>query len=186
MESSKIIQRLSPIESLVFRNIKKHNHYEKLKTVNVKCDCMLCTWDALKIHSPPLFPPSMHNLQLPVSQDKHTSANLDSQLQEQERIITISYTLASEASQRSKEVAGIAQLFIKQCLWQCDLLFLLLWLLTFCDTFAQQYGPVENLNSCLTLIGISAGFRIYSNTDGIHCMSCTVRLCHTNLCCGHC
>ncbi|XP_060118597.1 pleckstrin homology domain-containing family A member 7 isoform X2 [Heteronotia binoei] len=49
---------------------------------------------------------SMHNLQLPVSQDKHNSANLDSQLQEQERIITISYALASEASQRSKEVAA--------------------------------------------------------------------------------
>ncbi|XP_077177749.1 pleckstrin homology domain-containing family A member 7 isoform X2 [Paroedura picta] len=51
---------------------------------------------------------SMHNLQLPVSQDKHNSANLDSQLQEQERIITISYALASEASQRSKEVAAKA------------------------------------------------------------------------------
>lgn len=55
---------------------------------------------------------SMHNLQLPVAQDKHNSANLDSQLQEQERIITISYALASEASQRSKEVAGIAWLFL--------------------------------------------------------------------------
>ncbi|XP_066496739.1 pleckstrin homology domain-containing family A member 7 isoform X2 [Tiliqua scincoides] len=51
---------------------------------------------------------SMHNLQLPVAQDKHNSANLDSQLQEQERIITISYALASEASQRSKEVAAKA------------------------------------------------------------------------------
>nr|XP_028588318.1 pleckstrin homology domain-containing family A member 7 isoform X7 [Podarcis muralis] len=48
---------------------------------------------------------SMHNLQ-PSAQDKHNSANLDSQLQEQERIITISYALASEASQRSKEVAA--------------------------------------------------------------------------------
>ncbi|XP_048341502.1 pleckstrin homology domain-containing family A member 7 isoform X3 [Sphaerodactylus townsendi] len=49
---------------------------------------------------------SMHNLQLPVSEDKQSSTNLDSQLQEQERIITISYALASEASQRSKEVAA--------------------------------------------------------------------------------
>ena len=35
-------------------------------------------------------------------------ADLDSQLQEQERIINISYALASEASQRSKQVAGEA------------------------------------------------------------------------------
>ncbi|KAJ7412500.1 pleckstrin like proteiny domain containing A7 [Willisornis vidua] len=48
---------------------------------------------------------SMHNLQPTVAQDKHNSIDLDSQLQEQERIITISYALASEASQRSKEVA---------------------------------------------------------------------------------
>ncbi|XP_062832695.1 pleckstrin homology domain-containing family A member 7 isoform X7 [Anolis carolinensis] len=48
---------------------------------------------------------SMHNLQLP-AQDNHISTNLDSQLQEQERIINISYALASEASQRSKEVAA--------------------------------------------------------------------------------
>lgn len=52
------------------------------------------------------FPTSMHNLQPTVAQDKHNSVDLDSQLQEQERIITISYALASEASQRSKEVAG--------------------------------------------------------------------------------
>lgn len=58
--------------------------------------------------------PSVHNLQPPV-QDKYSSSNLDSQLHEQERIITISYALASEASQRSKEVAGSA-LFIKQWL----------------------------------------------------------------------
>ncbi|XP_062973291.1 pleckstrin homology domain-containing family A member 7 isoform X3 [Elgaria multicarinata webbii] len=50
---------------------------------------------------------SMHNLQTP-AQDKHNAADLDSQLQEQERIITISYALASEASQRSKEVAAKA------------------------------------------------------------------------------
>ncbi|XP_039563102.1 pleckstrin homology domain-containing family A member 7 isoform X6 [Passer montanus] len=49
---------------------------------------------------------SMHNLQPTVAQDKHNSIDLDSQLQEQERIITISYALASEASQRSKEVAA--------------------------------------------------------------------------------
>ncbi|XP_053923004.1 pleckstrin homology domain-containing family A member 7 isoform X2 [Cuculus canorus] len=49
---------------------------------------------------------SMHNLQPTVAQDKHTSVDLDSQLQEQERIITISYALASEASQKSKEVAA--------------------------------------------------------------------------------
>ncbi|NXY88128.1 PKHA7 protein, partial [Alcedo cyanopectus] len=54
---------------------------------------------------------SMHNLQPAGAQDKHSSAGMDSQLQEQERIITISYALASEASQRSKEVAGNAQLF---------------------------------------------------------------------------
>nr|XP_009683024.1 PREDICTED: pleckstrin homology domain-containing family A member 7 isoform X1 [Struthio camelus australis] len=51
---------------------------------------------------------SMHNLQPTIAQDKHSSVDLDSQLQEQERIITISYTLASEASQRSKEVAAKA------------------------------------------------------------------------------
>ncbi|NXQ13675.1 PKHA7 protein, partial [Peucedramus taeniatus] len=51
---------------------------------------------------------SMHNLQPTVAQDKQNSIDLDSQLQEQERIITISYALASEASQRSKEVAGNA------------------------------------------------------------------------------
>lgn len=36
-------------------------------------------------------------------------ADLDLQLQEQERIINISYALASEASQRSKQVAGEAE-----------------------------------------------------------------------------
>ncbi|XP_005308758.2 pleckstrin homology domain-containing family A member 7 isoform X2 [Chrysemys picta bellii] len=51
---------------------------------------------------------SMHNLQPTVAQDEHNSVDLDSQLQEQERIITISYALASEASQRSKEVAAKA------------------------------------------------------------------------------
>ncbi|XP_068947204.1 pleckstrin homology domain-containing family A member 7 isoform X1 [Petaurus breviceps papuanus] len=49
---------------------------------------------------------SMHNLQPLTTQDKHRSADLDSQLQEQERIFHISHTLASEASQRSKQVAA--------------------------------------------------------------------------------
>ncbi|XP_070620374.1 pleckstrin homology domain-containing family A member 7 isoform X11 [Erythrolamprus reginae] len=50
---------------------------------------------------------SVHNLQPPI-QDKYISSNVDSQLHEQERMITISYALASEASQRSKEVAAKA------------------------------------------------------------------------------
>ncbi|XP_078004768.1 pleckstrin homology domain-containing family A member 7 isoform X4 [Phascolarctos cinereus] len=49
---------------------------------------------------------SMRNLQPPTTQDKRRSADLDSQLQEQERIFHISHTLASEASQRSKQVAA--------------------------------------------------------------------------------
>uniref|UniRef100_A0A8C6GHU1 Pleckstrin homology domain-containing family A member 7 n=1 Tax=Mus spicilegus TaxID=10103 RepID=A0A8C6GHU1_MUSSI len=48
---------------------------------------------------------SMCNLQ-PPGQDRNSLADLDSQLQEQERIINISYALASEASKRSKQVAG--------------------------------------------------------------------------------
>ncbi|XP_078004767.1 pleckstrin homology domain-containing family A member 7 isoform X3 [Phascolarctos cinereus] len=51
---------------------------------------------------------SMRNLQPPTTQDKRRSADLDSQLQEQERIFHISHTLASEASQRSKQVAAQA------------------------------------------------------------------------------
>ncbi|XP_060222964.1 pleckstrin homology domain-containing family A member 7 isoform X5 [Meriones unguiculatus] len=47
---------------------------------------------------------SMCNLQ-PTGQDRNSLADLDSQMQEQERIINISYALASEASQRSKQVA---------------------------------------------------------------------------------
>lgn len=54
-----------------------------------------------------LVPNSMCNLQ-PPGQDRNSLADLDSQLQEQERIINISYALASEASQRSKQVAGKA------------------------------------------------------------------------------
>ncbi|KAL8169903.1 UNVERIFIED_CONTAM: Pleckstrin y domain-containing A member 7 [Gekko kuhli] len=77
---------LEPEEPLTPEELAaRHRKAEKIKTILTKS--------------------SMHNLQLPVSQDKHNSANLDSQLQEQERIITISYALASEASQRSKEVA---------------------------------------------------------------------------------
>ncbi|XP_012509882.1 PREDICTED: pleckstrin homology domain-containing family A member 6-like [Propithecus coquereli] len=53
---------------------------------------------------------SMCNLQPTTSgQDRSSVADLDSQLQEQERIINISYALASEASQRSKQVAGSAR-----------------------------------------------------------------------------
>ncbi|KAM4846598.1 pleckstrin homology domain-containing family A member 7 isoform 1-T1 [Thomomys bottae] len=48
---------------------------------------------------------SMCNLQPSSGQDRNSLADLDSQLQEQERIINISYALASEASQRSKQVA---------------------------------------------------------------------------------
>lgn len=51
---------------------------------------------------------SMCNLQPPSGQDRNSTADLDSQLQEQERIINISYALASEASQRSKQVAAQA------------------------------------------------------------------------------
>lgn len=54
-----------------------------------------------------LIPNSMCNLQ-PLGQDRNSLADLDSQLQEQERIINISYALASEASKRSKQVAGKA------------------------------------------------------------------------------
>lgn len=50
---------------------------------------------------------SMCNLQ-PPGQDRNSLADLDSQLQEQERIINISYALASEASKRSKQVAAQA------------------------------------------------------------------------------
>lgn len=50
----------------------------------------------------------MCNLQPASGQDRNSVADLDSQLQEQERIINISYALASEASQRSKQVAGEA------------------------------------------------------------------------------
>lgn len=61
-----------------------------------------------RTHGPPptLSPCSMCNLQPPSGQDRSSVADLDSQLQEQERIINISYALASEASQRSKQVAG--------------------------------------------------------------------------------
>ncbi|XP_057606055.1 pleckstrin homology domain-containing family A member 7 isoform X4 [Hippopotamus amphibius kiboko] len=48
---------------------------------------------------------SMCNLQPTSGQDRDSVADVDAQLQEQERIINISYALASEASQRSKQVA---------------------------------------------------------------------------------
>ncbi|XP_054997251.1 pleckstrin homology domain-containing family A member 7 isoform X4 [Sorex araneus] len=49
---------------------------------------------------------SVGSLQPAAGQDRSSVADVDSQLQEQERIINISYALASEASQRSKQVAG--------------------------------------------------------------------------------
>ncbi|XP_035120094.2 pleckstrin homology domain-containing family A member 7 isoform X5 [Callithrix jacchus] len=49
---------------------------------------------------------SMCNLQPASGQDRNSVADLDLKLQEQERIINISYALASEASQRSKQVAA--------------------------------------------------------------------------------
>uniref|UniRef100_D3ZRT6 Pleckstrin homology domain containing A7 n=1 Tax=Rattus norvegicus TaxID=10116 RepID=D3ZRT6_RAT len=52
---------------------------------------------------------SMCNLQ-PPGQDRNSLADLDTQMQEQERIINISYALASEASQRSKQVAALTHL----------------------------------------------------------------------------
>ncbi|XP_078196816.1 pleckstrin homology domain-containing family A member 7 isoform X21 [Callithrix jacchus] len=51
---------------------------------------------------------SMCNLQPASGQDRNSVADLDLKLQEQERIINISYALASEASQRSKQVAAQA------------------------------------------------------------------------------
>uniref|UniRef100_M3XGL1 Pleckstrin homology domain containing A7 n=2 Tax=Latimeria chalumnae TaxID=7897 RepID=M3XGL1_LATCH len=51
---------------------------------------------------------SVQNVQSISSHEKHNSADFDSHLQEQERIITISHALASEASQRSKQVAAKA------------------------------------------------------------------------------
>ncbi|XP_043938698.1 pleckstrin homology domain-containing family A member 7 isoform X3 [Protopterus annectens] len=54
---------------------------------------------------------SMHNIPVCIPQEKHNSVDLDSQLEEQERIITISYALASEASQKSKQVAVQQQVY---------------------------------------------------------------------------
>ncbi|XP_038957076.1 pleckstrin homology domain-containing family A member 7 isoform X9 [Rattus norvegicus] len=62
----------------------------------------------------PEEPPSVEELQArmcnlqPPGQDRNSLADLDTQMQEQERIINISYALASEASQRSKQVAAQA------------------------------------------------------------------------------
>uniref|UniRef100_A0AAY4E0Y1 PH domain-containing protein n=1 Tax=Denticeps clupeoides TaxID=299321 RepID=A0AAY4E0Y1_9TELE len=49
---------------------------------------------------------SVQNIPPPVVMDKPEMTDLDSALQEQERIITMSYALASEASIKSKQVAG--------------------------------------------------------------------------------
>ncbi|XP_072554267.1 pleckstrin homology domain-containing family A member 7-like isoform X3 [Paramormyrops kingsleyae] len=53
---------------------------------------------------------SLQKLQPPIAPLRPDFVDMDQALQEQERIITISYTLASEASQRSKEVAVPQQL----------------------------------------------------------------------------
>ncbi|XP_035275811.1 pleckstrin homology domain-containing family A member 7-like isoform X14 [Anguilla anguilla] len=54
---------------------------------------------------------SVQNIPPPVAVDKPDVTVLDSALQEQERIITMSYALASEASQKSKEVAAPQQVY---------------------------------------------------------------------------
>ncbi|XP_058859287.1 pleckstrin homology domain-containing family A member 7-like isoform X15 [Acipenser ruthenus] len=54
---------------------------------------------------------SVQNVQPAVSLDAHDFTDLDSALQEQERIITMSYALASEASQKSKLVAAEQQVY---------------------------------------------------------------------------
>ncbi|TRY85058.1 hypothetical protein DNTS_015458 [Danionella cerebrum] len=49
---------------------------------------------------------SVQNIPPPVAVDKPAVPDIDSALQQQERIITMSYALASEASLKSKQVAG--------------------------------------------------------------------------------
>lgn len=49
---------------------------------------------------------SVQNIPPPAAVDKPVLPDVDSALQEQERIITMSYALASEASLKSKQVAG--------------------------------------------------------------------------------
>ncbi|KAG9460353.1 hypothetical protein GDO78_022422 [Eleutherodactylus coqui] len=49
---------------------------------------------------------SVHNLQPVGLPEELAPSDLNVQMEEQERMITISYALASEASQRSKQVAG--------------------------------------------------------------------------------
>lgn len=49
---------------------------------------------------------SVQNIPPPATVDKPVLPDIDSVLQEQERIITMSYALASEASLKSKQVAG--------------------------------------------------------------------------------
>ncbi|XP_037006480.2 pleckstrin homology domain-containing family A member 7 isoform X3 [Artibeus jamaicensis] len=65
-------------------------------------------WRGSESHRLPSPSRSMCNLQPTSGQDRSSVADLDTQLQEQERIINISYALASEASQRSKQVAAQA------------------------------------------------------------------------------
>ncbi|XP_042197246.1 pleckstrin homology domain-containing family A member 7 isoform X2 [Callorhinchus milii] len=52
---------------------------------------------------------SFQNVQSGITHNKENSLDVDLQLQEQERLITMSYALASEASQRSKLVAAQQQ-----------------------------------------------------------------------------
>ncbi|KAG7473748.1 hypothetical protein MATL_G00099120 [Megalops atlanticus] len=54
---------------------------------------------------------SIQNMQPPIALDPPDFSDLDSALQEQERIITMSQALASEASQRSREVAVSWQVY---------------------------------------------------------------------------
>ncbi|RXN01925.1 Pleckstrin homology domain-containing family A member 7 [Acipenser ruthenus] len=54
---------------------------------------------------------SVQNMQPAVSLDAHDFTDLDSALQEQERIITMSYALASEASEKSKQAAAEQQVY---------------------------------------------------------------------------
>ena len=63
---------------------------------------------------------SVQNLALAVTMDKKAEVGclggLDSALQEQERIITMSYALASEASLKSKQVTGTSVLHFNHAL----------------------------------------------------------------------
>ncbi|MGH0166116.1 UNVERIFIED_CONTAM: hypothetical protein FKN15_050277 [Acipenser sinensis] len=75
--------------------------------------------DWLTVHAVPMreadLEPQDYDLDISrepaVSLDAHDFTDLDSALQEQERIITMSYALASEASQKSKQVAAEQQVY---------------------------------------------------------------------------